>query len=219
MASFVVWVWTTKAAATDVSVQTSVRSATGIRTPSYVVCPHTSGTTCKIGSLPLGQIDELQVAVRVGPHATVGDRVKLTSKATGHKANSFSRSASELIVAASTSTPSSSVTLPAPDDLPAVSGTGVSPTDPSGLFPTVSASPSPGSSNLGLPGVKPHGTTRATEDAATVPLDTKLIGGQLAGLAVLAGGVVIAIARLSLRTRQPQPQSGDAKSAEPPSKS
>jgi len=39
--------------------------------------------------------------------------------------------------------------------------------------------------------------------AATVPLDSRLIGGQLAGLAVLAGAVMIAIARLSLRAPKP----------------
>jgi len=39
-----------------------------------------------------------------------------------------------------------------------------------------------------------------TDAATTVPLDPRLIGGQLAGLAVLAGGVAIAIARLSLRS-------------------
>jgi len=37
-----------------------------------------------------------------------------------------------------------------------------------------------------------------------VPLDARLIGGQLAGLAVLAAAVTIAIARLSLRTPKPQ---------------
>lgn len=214
-----IWVWSTKAGATGVAVQTSVGAAAGIRAPSYVVCPRTAGSICKLGDLPLGQMDELQVAVRVGPHAALGGLVQVTSKATGSKADSFTGAASDLIVAAPTSTPSSSVTLPAPGKLPAISGTGVSPTDPSGLFPTISATPSSGSSNLGLPGAKPHGTTRATEDAATVPLDSKLIGGQLAGLAVLAGAVTIAIARLSLRTRQPQPQSGDPKAAEPPSKS
>jgi hypothetical protein len=213
----VIWVWSTKAAAKGVSVQTKVAAATAIRTPTYVVCPHTRGTTCKVGRLALGQIDELQVKVRVGPHAALGGLVRLTSKVTGDKADSFTGSASDLIVAAPT-TPGSSVTLPS-TTLPAISGTGVSPTDPSGLFPTVSTTPSPGSSNLGLPGVKSHGTTRVTEDAATVPLDTKLIGGQLAGLAVLAGAVTIAIARLSLRTRQPQPQSGSSSAAEPPSKS
>jgi hypothetical protein len=49
--------------------------------------------------------------------------------------------------------------------------------------------------------------------SATVPLDDRLIGGQLAGLAVLAGAVAMAIARLSLRTPKP-PQ--DNASAKPP---
>jgi hypothetical protein len=44
----------------------------------------------------------------------------------------------------------------------------------------------------------------AADAAATVPVDARLIGGQLAGLAVLAGAVTIAIARLSLRTPKPQ---------------
>ena len=54
------------------------------------------------------------------------------------------------------------------------------------------------------------------EAAATVPLDSRLIGGQLAGLAVLAGAVIIAIARLSLRAPKPTPteDKGDKK---PPS--
>jgi hypothetical protein len=37
-----------------------------------------------------------------------------------------------------------------------------------------------------------------------VPVDARLIGGQLAGLAVLAGAVTIAIARLSLRSTKSQ---------------
>jgi hypothetical protein len=43
----------------------------------------------------------------------------------------------------------------------------------------------------------------AADAAATVPLDARLIGGQLAGLAVLFGAVTIAIARLSLRAPEP----------------
>jgi hypothetical protein len=39
-----------------------------------------------------------------------------------------------------------------------------------------------------------------------VPLDPRLIGGQLAGLAVLAAAITMVVARLSLRT----PQSADA---------
>jgi len=189
-----------------------------------VVCPLVTGDACKLGKLTVGQMDELQVAVKVGPRAALGGLVQLTSKATGHDAKSFTGSASDKVVAApKTSSPGSTVTLPTPGKLPAISGTGVSPTDPSGLFPTVTATPEPSSSTLGLPTVKPHDVAKATEDAATVPLDAKLIGGQLAGLAVLAGAVTIAIARLSLRTRQPQPQGARAESSaaspgEPPSK-
>jgi hypothetical protein len=35
-----------------------------------------------------------------------------------------------------------------------------------------------------------------------LPLDPRLIGGQLAGLAVLAAAITMAVARLSLRTPQ-----------------
>jgi hypothetical protein len=212
-----------------------VSTATAIHSPSYVVCPRVKGDACELGRLPVGQLDELQVAVKVGPKAAVGGHVQLISKATGRDADAFTGSASDLVVAAKTSIPGSTITIPTPGKLPAISGTGVTPTDPSGLFPTITATPAPTStpSTVGLPAVKPQKVVRAVEDAATVPLDAKLIGGQLAGLAVLAGAVVIAIARLSLRTRQPQlqgaqaqsgqaptgqPHSGDSSSTEPPSK-
>jgi hypothetical protein len=45
--------------------------------------------------------------------------------------------------------------------------------------------------------------------SATLPLNTRLIGGQLAGLAVLATAIAIAIARLSLRAPRPR-EGGDA---------
>src|ERR1019366_7023288 len=51
---------------------------------------------------------------------------------------------------------------------------------------------------------------RADTTAATLPLDPRLVGGQLVGLAVLAGAIAMAIARLSLRTQRPQ--DGDQKS-------
>jgi hypothetical protein len=43
-----------------------------------------------------------------------------------------------------------------------------------------------------------------TDVSASFPLDDRLIGGQLAGLAVLAAAVTIAVARLSLRRPSPQ---------------
>jgi hypothetical protein len=48
-----------------------------------------------------------------------------------------------------------------------------------------------------------HGHEAQTLDlSAGLPLDVRLIGGQVIGLAVLAAAVTIAVARLSLR-RQP----------------
>jgi len=48
-----------------------------------------------------------------------------------------------------------------------------------------------------------------------VPVDDRLIGGQLIGLAVLAAAVTIAIARLTLR--KPRQQSGgDSDGSQPP---
>jgi hypothetical protein len=45
--------------------------------------------------------------------------------------------------------------------------------------------------------------------SAGLPLDVRLIGGQVIGLAVLAAAITIAVARLSLR-KQPQPPGEDS---------
>jgi len=90
-----------------------------------------------------------------------------------------------------------------------VAANGSSLGNPAGLFPTVSPAPSPSSSgSIGFPPArKQAGRTSSAETASSiVPLDPRLIGGQLAGLAVLAGAVAIAIARISLR--RPRPQDG-----------
>jgi hypothetical protein len=176
------------------------------------------GKVCKLGNLPTGQADELEVGVPVQAKAALGEQVELAAKAVAKGAKSFDGSATDLVVAnppaASTTPPAAPPTLP-PTTLPPISGTGVSPTNPSSLFPAVSPSPSPSSASLGLPAVKPKRTTvRITDAAATVPLDPRLIGGQLAGLAVLAGGVAIAVARLSLRA--PKAAQDDKSGQRPP---
>ena len=128
----------------------------------------------------------------------------LTGQASGTGgALSFSASATDVVVAqaaAAGSTNPPSVTPPLLP-LPPVPGTAVSPVNPSGLFPAVSPSPSTGS--LGLPPPRSVPVLHATSVSATVPIDARLIGAQLAGLAVLAGAVTIAIARLSLRRTVP----------------
>jgi hypothetical protein len=85
--------------------------------------------------------------------------------------------------------------------LPPVPGTSVSPVNPSQLFPIVN--PSHGSGSLGLPNARSQ--LHAADVSSTVPIDTRLIGAQLVGLAVLAGAVTIAIMRMSLRRRLQTP--------------
>jgi hypothetical protein len=199
-ANFAVWVWSTQAESKAVSVSAQVAFAEHLGAPRFTVCPETKGTTCKLGNLPTGQADELQVAVKVGAKAAEGEQVELTAKATAKGAHSFSGSATDVVIAPASSPSSPVVTLPT-TSMPPISGTGVQPSNPSGLFPTVSpAPPTPSPTPLGLPHVKPRHNLHAADVAATVPLDTRLIGGQLAGLAVLGGAVALAIARLSLRT-------------------
>jgi hypothetical protein len=73
-------------------------------------------------------------------------------------------------------------------------------------FPRVTpgnGAPSP----VALPGPQ---RVRVANVSAQFPLDGRLIGVQLAGLAVLAAAVTIAVARLSLRTRAPQHSKGQS---------
>jgi hypothetical protein len=170
-----------------------------------------------VGTLPTGQSEELIAGAFVRRAASAGERITLTATARGtNKAGSFHSSATINVVPPSAPSPSASPqpTVPAnpipPGELPPVpSGELTSPNgDPSGLFPTVGpgGSSSPSAAN---------GHTRALnrsnsrDVSATLPLDTRLIGGQLAGLAVLAAAIAIAIARLSLRAPRPR-DGGDA---------
>jgi hypothetical protein len=210
----VIWVWSTKAAGKAVTVNVRVASAAGLGSPRFSVCPNPSGAKCSIGSVPLQQVDELEAGVKVGSSAAVGEQVQLTATASGTSAHSFNSSATDLVIATSpattspTSSPSGDSTLP-PVSLPPLTGSGTSSsTDPTGLFPTV-APTTPAPIQVGAPPVKPHKTVRIADAAATVPLDSRLIGGQLAGLAVLAGAVAIAVIRLSLRTPKPPEGSGE----------
>jgi hypothetical protein len=214
-ASFVIWIWSTKAASRGVTVKAHIAPALFIDTPKFSICPVASGATCKVGNLPVGQADELQATVQVRPKAALGEQVQISAKASAKGARSFSDSATDVVVVNPTTTPTNPfVTLPASGTLPTISGTGISPTDPSGLFPTVGASPTPsGTGSLTLPPAKPRAVVHAATAASTVPLDARLIGGQLAGLAVLAGAVTIAIARLSLRAPKP---SDDSNAKQPP---
>lgn len=91
--------------------------------------------------------------------------------------------------------------------LPPVAGRGgllgnlPSPSVPAPSFPEVTPEPSAAASPVALPGPQ---DARMANAAAQFPLNGRMIGVQLAGLAVLAAAVTIAVARLSLRRRTPR---------------
>jgi hypothetical protein len=103
--------------------------------------------------------------------------------------------------------------LPPTTLLPIPSAT-ITPPSLGGLFPTVTP--------LALPSAKQKHqrsgkAARVAQTSSALPLDPRLIGGQLAGLAVLAAAITMAVARLSLRT--PEPASpGPGPAGGPPAK-
>jgi hypothetical protein len=196
-----------------VTVSAVVRHVAHVSAPRFTVCPRRSSASCAIGALPTGQADELQASVKVAKAARNGAKITLTATASGTKAVSFHATATVRISARPHSPASQppSPTLPAPTlsslpgNLPALPGIGASPGNPANLFPTVSPGTS-ASPNSSAPNSAARRQRRINAEAAsaTLPLDPRLIGGQLAGLAVLAGAIAIAIARLSLRAPRPR---------------
>jgi hypothetical protein len=210
-ASYAIWVWSTGAASTGTTVTVSVGNAANVVAPKFTVCPQHNGAVCTVGALPVNQSEEIVASARVRDAASVGEQVTLTATAKATGATSFHASATIGVVAASSTTPGSTTPGSTIPPLPAVapgtslpplpSGAFTSPTDPSGLFPTVS--PSAGSSATPSPATTDPKKSDATAASATLPLNTRLIGGQLAGLVLLASAITIAIARLSLRAPKP----------------
>jgi hypothetical protein len=206
-ARYAIWVWSTGAESTGATVTVSVGSAANVEAPQFSVCSQPKGDVCTVGDLPTNQADELVAGARVRDAASAGEQITLTATAKASKSTSFHADATIDVVAASSTSPSPAPavgdTLPGTSlpgtSLPALpSGAFTSPTDPSGLFPTVS--PSTSTSAPSGRAAKDPRHPDATTASATLPLNSRLIGGQLAGLVVLASAIAIAIARLSLRT-------------------
>lgn len=202
-ASYAIWVWSTGAESAGATVTVSVGSATNVEAPKFSVCPEHDGDVCTVGDLPTNQAEELVAGVRVRDAASAGEQITLTATAKAGKSTSFHADATiDVVAASSTSPPPAPIvpsdTLPGTSLPPLPSGAFTTPTDPSGLFPTVS--PSTNSSAPAGRAPKDPRHPDATTASATLPLNSRLIGGQLAGLVVLASAIAIAIARLSLRT-------------------
>jgi len=210
-ASYAIFVWSTGAASPGTTVTVSVGSATNVEAPKFSVCPQRNGAVCTVGDLPTSQSAEIVAGTRVRDAASAGEKITLTATAKGSGATSFNASATISVVASSPGSGSGTIpplpavpgsTLPGTSLPPLPSGAFTSPTDPSGLFPTVSPSGSASAASSGQATKDPK-QSDATTTSATLPLDSRLIGGQLAGLVLLAAAIAIAIARLSLRAPRP----------------
>ena len=220
-ADYAIWVWSTHGTSRGVSVNIHIGYARDVASPHFTVCPSSGGSNCSLGSLAEGRADELEATSLVRSSASSGEMIQLTAAASGGNAHSYNASGSiEVVTPGNTphptpTPPTTTVTLP-PVTLPPVTGSGGG--GANGLFPTISpgTGSSSGSGSGGGGGVtfpSAHKSrSKVTTDAAIVPLDPRLIGGQLAGLAVLLAAIAIAIARLSLRKPRTQDGPDTAKS-------
>jgi hypothetical protein len=208
-ARYAVWVWL--AGTVNGTAKVSITAAPGKLSPSFTVCPATGGNSCSV-ALTAGQAVQLRASVAV-PHNAAGTHLTLTATGTSPQSK-----------ASATASGSVLVTTAAPASSPAAAGTGLTPagvgaqlpgttlpagvlpsarlpllpspvTDPSLNFPQVTPSPDPSSSSTPV---------KVSEVSASFPLSTRLVGGQIIGLAVLAAAITIAVARLSLRKPRPQ---------------
>jgi hypothetical protein len=206
-AGYAIWVWSTVAEAHAVSVTATVGNVAHVNGPRFTVCPKPGTHVCILGTLPTGQSEELVAGSFVRRAAVAGERITLTATVQASKARSVHSAATINVVAASTTSPSPSPepslptsTVP-PGSVPSLpSGAFTSGnSDPSGLFPTVAPSSPAPLAQASVRAPKVLNRSNARNVSATLPLDGRLLGGQIAGLAVLAAAIAVAIARLSLR--------------------
>jgi hypothetical protein len=198
-------IWVTLVGKVNGTAKIKIAAKPGKLSPSFTVCSAPGGATCSTG-LTAGTAVQLRAAVAV-PRNAAGTHITLTATGTSaQSAASASASGSVTVTAASTpaTTPATDplgvgVTLPGGLPPGELSSAGLpqlpgAVTDPSIAFPQVSPTPDPTPSPVPV---------HVSEVSASFPLSTRLVGGQIIGLAVLATAVTIAVARLSLRRQRP----------------
>lgn len=211
--TYAIWVWSTvPAGKVTVSASSSARS---MKFPRFTLCPSAHGTRCTISRLPANQAFELTVTDQVRHAATAGAAITLTVTADASPL-SPAEAAVTTVVSKSTQPPVGNSIPPVPPLPPTtfqpIPSATITPPGLSGLFPTVTPQASSSSPGRGQHG-QSRKATRIAQTSSALPLDPRLIGGQLAGLAVLAAAITMVVARLSLRTPQPAGQAPAAPAA------
>jgi hypothetical protein len=201
---YAIWVWLTSGSG---NVKVTLSAKPKSVSPAFTVCAASGTSKCTVSGLSAGNQVQLQAKLAAPDRPT--KRVILTATATSSQASNSATASATVDIKPKNPSPTSSPTPNAGDGgvlLPAVGlpsgttipGLGVQPSgDLGSAFPQVSPSPVASAS------ASQHADeTRTVDLSAGLPLDVRLIGGQIIGLAVLAAAVTIAVARLSLR-RQP----------------
>jgi hypothetical protein len=199
---YAIFVWLTSGSG---NVKVTLSAKPKSVSPAFSVCA-SSGTTKCTTSLSAGAQVELQAKVAAPDRPTT--RFILTATATSSQASNSATASATVDIKPKNPSPTPTPnagdggTLPPAAGLPSgttIPGLGIQPTgDLGSAFPQVSPSPSSASA-----AASQHAHETKTIDlSAGLPLDVRLIGGQVIGLAILAAAVTIAVARLSLR-RQP----------------
>jgi hypothetical protein len=207
-ARYAIWAWL--AGGSRGTAKIKIAAKPGGLAPSFTVCARPGGNMCSVGLT--SKAVQLRAAV-AAPRKAAGTRITLRATGTSPQAAASASSSDSVLVkakpapsttpAGTTSPAGVGVLLPIGNLPPGVlsrSGLPVlpSPVDDATLaFPLVSPSPSASPSPTQVP-------IRVADVSASFPLETRLVGGQIIGLAVLAAAVTIAVARLSLRRQQPQ---------------
>lgn len=215
VARYAIWVWVT--AGKNVTAKISLSARPRGLSPVFTVCQPRGHATCTVAGLTR-QAAELQAKIAV-PKKVAGQR--LTLRVTGTSVNAISPATASKTIAIKANprssptappTPTPGWTLPPGSLPPGFLGSGAIPglPRPSGnagsAFPQLS--PFPSSSPAALP--HPGKRVRLADVSAGFPLDVRLIGGQVLGLAILAAAVTIAVARLSFRRKGSRPGGGSS---------
>jgi hypothetical protein len=207
---YAIWVWLTSGKGT---IKVTLSAKPNRVSPAFSVCAASGTAKCTVSGLDAGQPVELQAKLAAPDRPT--KRVILTATATSSQASNSATATATVDIKPKNPSPTSTPNagdggaLPPVVGLPSgttIPGLGVQPSgDLGSAFPQVSPSPVASASQHA------H-ETRTVDLSAGLPLDVRLIGGQIIGLAVLAAAVTIAVARLSLR-RQPAKHGEDSTSS------
>jgi hypothetical protein len=209
---FAIWVWLTSGKGGTASI--SVDASPSRVHPTFSVCQPAGGTSCSVSGLQAGNHVETQARLYAAKDLA-GRDITLTVTATSKQASNKASATDTIEVRWRDPEPSPTPTSNAgygytpPAYYPGGNSGYPGVTTPTGNlgsdFPQVS--PSPNLSPTTSQSHRQH-QIEVTDLSAGLPLDVRLIGGQVVGLAILAAAVTIAVARLSLR-RQPAKHSDE----------